>query len=94
MSSMIHDNPEASRFELPVGELLAFVDYRRVGTVLTLTHAEVPPSLEGRGIGSQLVKGVLELIRARGETVIPRCSFVRRYLERHPEYADLLASRG
>ena len=54
-------------------------------------HTEVPKRLEGRGIGSQLVAGALDIARAQGLTVVPRCSFVKAYIKRHPAYADLLA---
>jgi predicted GNAT family acetyltransferase len=90
-SNSVADNAAASRFELWVEGQLCRVDYRRDGDVLALTHAEVPPALEGRGIGSRLVSGVLAIVRARGERVIPRCPFVARYLARHAEDGDLLA---
>ena len=90
MGDMVTDDPAASRFEFAVDGAVAFVDYRRTDAVLVLTHAEVPPELEGRGIGSRLVHGVLELVRARGERVVPRCPFIARYIERHSEYADLV----
>lgn len=91
MADTITDHSDARRFELAVDDAIAFVDYRRAGDVLVLTHAEVPPRLEGRGVGSRLVRAVLEHVRARGERVVPRCPFVARYIERHPEYRDLLA---
>ncbi len=47
--------------------------------------------LEGRGIGSRLVSGTLDLIRGRGEKVIPACSFVAAFIRKHAEYQDLLA---
>lgn len=93
MGDTISDDAAASRFELAIGDAIAFVDYRRTGAVLVLTHAEVPPALEGRGIGARLVRGVLELVRTRGERVVPRCPFVARYIERHPEYRDLVDAR-
>jgi uncharacterized protein len=94
MGDTITDHTAASRFELALGEAIAFVDYRRAGAVLVLTHAEVPPSLAGHGVGSRLVRAVLELVRARGETVVPRCPFIARYIDRHPEYRDLIAERS
>ena len=92
MADTITDNVAASRFELAIGDLVAFVDYRQSGAALVLAHAEVPRELEGRGIGSRLVRGVLELARARGERLVPRCPFIAHYIERHPEYADLVAA--
>jgi predicted GNAT family acetyltransferase len=78
-----------SRFELEIDGAIAVADYRLAGDRVVITHTETPPSLRGRGIASELVKGALELIRADGFKVVAGCSFVVDYLEQHPEYADL-----
>ena len=75
------------------GDGLAFVDYTRAGNWVELVHTEVPQALWGQGIGSELVRGVLERIRAEGAKVIPRCAFVAAYIARHPEYRDLLGGQ-
>jgi uncharacterized protein len=85
------DNPALERYELETEGGLAFLDYHRRGSVVTLLHAEVPPQLRGRGFGSALVRGALELVRERGDKVIARCPFVAAYLKRHPSLQDLLA---
>ena len=85
----VRDNAALSRFELPLDGAVAVLDYTRRGQVLALNHAGVPGAFEGRGVGSRLVGGALALIRARGERMIPRCSFVVAYLQRHPEFDDL-----
>ena len=59
--------------------------------MIVLVHTEVAPAVEGRGVGSRLVSAALDDIRARGLRLVPICPFVRAYLGRHPEYADLLA---
>jgi len=87
----VRDNVEASRFELDFDGGVAFVNYTRTGGVRVLTHAEVPLGQRGRGIGLRLAAGTLQLLRAQGEKVIPRCRFMVRFMERHREYADLLA---
>ena len=61
----------------------------RNNNVLTLLHTEVPKELEGRGIGSALIRGVLDTARSQGLTVNALCPFAKGYIERHPEYADL-----
>ena len=87
----IQDNPELNRYEVYVGSVLAgFTDYHSQPGLVTLKYTEVDPAFEGRGIGSRLVAGVLDDIRARGAAVLPICPFVRTYLQRHPEYADLV----
>ena len=85
-------NPERKRFELDVDGDVAFLTYRQEGNALSLNHAEVPQAFEGRGFGSQLVKRTLAYVREHDLTVVPRCSFVRDYLERHPEEQDVVAA--
>jgi uncharacterized protein len=91
MSNNVRDNTERHRFELDAQGHIAFSNYKRADGVLTILHTEVPKELEGHGIGSALVRGVLDLARASGEKVIPVCPFVKAYMDRHPEYADLRA---
>ena len=52
----------------------------------------MPAELGGKGAGSRLVKGALDQVRADGLKVIPQCPFVKAYIDKHPEYADLLKS--
>ncbi len=86
------DNPDRHRFEMSVDDQIAFVIYRRAPGVVTLTHAEVPSALEGRGVGGELVAATLDALRAEGVKVIPRCSFVAAYMRRHAaRYADMVA---
>ena len=91
MSDII-DNKTKHRFELNVDGHLATEHYRRDGKVIVLVHTEVPPELSGKGVGSKLVKGVLDLVRGEGLKVVAECEFVKGWIGKHPEYADLLAS--
>jgi predicted GNAT family acetyltransferase len=91
MDGTLRDNATLGRYEMDFDGGTAFVTYRRAGDVVTLLHAEVPPALEGRGHASTLVRSTLERLRAEGARVVPVCSFVVRYIERHPEYRTLLA---
>ncbi len=91
MSSDVRDNKAASRFELDAEGHVAFSEYKRQGGVVTVTHTEVPKELGGKGIGSRLARGLLDLVRGEGARVKPLCPFVKGYIEKHPEYADLLA---
>ena len=87
----IVDNAARSRFEYLVDGRTAFINYRRTPGVVALTHAEVPPEIEGRGVGSHMAREVLNAIRASGEKVIPQCSFVEAFIRRNAEYQDLLS---
>jgi len=91
MPHAVRDNPDRHRFELDADGHVAFSNYTRAGNVITIQHTEVPQELGGRGIGSALARGVLEFARAQGLKVVPRCPFVKSYIDKHPEFADLLA---
>ncbi|HEV2443952.1 MAG TPA: GNAT family N-acetyltransferase [Steroidobacteraceae bacterium] len=87
----VRDDSARQRYELEVEGGLAFIDYVRDGRNVVMTHAEVPFARRGGGIGSELVKGALALVRERGGKVVPLCPFVAQYIRRHPETRDLLA---
>lgn len=86
----VRDNKAQSRFELDVEGDIAFANYRLTPSAVLITHTETPRALRGRGIASELVQGTLELIRADGRKVIAGCGFVVDYLEKHPEYRDMI----
>jgi predicted GNAT family acetyltransferase len=90
MTSNVRDNADRHRFELDADGHIAFSNYKRADGVLTILHTEVPKALEGRGIGSALIRGVLDIARSQRLKVIAVCPFAKSYIERHPEYADLL----
>jgi predicted GNAT family acetyltransferase len=90
--SDVVDRPERHRFEMAVDGQIAFAAYRRDGDVLTLTHTIVPQALAGQGIGTKLIAGVLGQVRAQGLRIVPECSFVQAYLQKHPQEADLVAA--
>ena len=89
MTNNVRDNTERHRFELEADGHIAFSNYKRADGVLTMLHTEVPKALEGRGIGSALIRGVLDSARSEGLKVDPLCPFAKAYIEKHPEYADL-----
>jgi predicted GNAT family acetyltransferase len=91
MPNQVRDAKERHRFELEAEGHVAFSTYERSGKVVTILHTEVPKELGGRGIGSALAQGLLDLIRADGLKVQPLCPFVKAYIGKHPEYADLVA---
>jgi hypothetical protein len=92
MANTVTDNGAAQRYEMDTGGKSAFVTYRRAAGVVTLLHAEVPAELAGRGLGSQLARGALELAREQGYKVVPRCPFIANYAKRHPEFQDLIVA--
>jgi len=91
MEPTVTDAPEDSRYEIRDGDrLLGLAAYERRGDRVVFTHTEVDDDQEHSGLGSHLVRAALDDVRGRGDTVVPRCSFVRGWIERHPEYRDLV----
>lgn len=92
MPEQIRHNAEQRRFEYTAanGEL-AVCEYVRTGAVWELNHTYVPDSLRGQGIAAKLVEATLAHVRSEGGKVIPSCSYVAVFLQRHQAYADLLA---
>ncbi|MEV4656228.1 GNAT family N-acetyltransferase [Micromonospora sp. NPDC049301] len=92
MSNLVEDNPAKHRFEILVDDALAgFTAYLLRGEVLVFTHTEVDPAFQNMGVGGALIRGTLDQVRARGGTVVPQCPFMAAYIDKHPEYADLVA---
>jgi predicted GNAT family acetyltransferase len=90
MTDEIRDNPARTRFEMDVGDRIAFVNYRLAPGTIVLSHTEVPEQLEGQGLGSKIVRGALDIVRARGLKVVPACGFVAAFIRKNPGYRDLL----
>jgi predicted GNAT family acetyltransferase len=88
----VTDNPGESRFEAHVdGELAGFAAYDSADDLIVFTHTEVFDAFEGKGVGSALARGALDAVRADGiRKVLPRCRFIRGWIEKHPDYADLV----
>jgi predicted GNAT family acetyltransferase len=91
MTLHIEHLPKSGRFQAVVEGRTCVTDYRVADGVITITHTEVPPPLEGRGIAGELVQALLAHARAQGLKVRPLCSYARAYMRRHPATADLLA---
>ncbi len=90
----ITNNEKESRLEASALEGLAYLRYQVLhdGTLI-LIHTEVPPALGGRGLASRLARTGLGLARSRGVRVVVKCPFVANFVERHPEYQDLVLER-
>ncbi len=91
-SPTVTNNAAASQFEVRTDTGVASLKYVQRGDVLDLVHTHVPPADEGKGIGAALARAALEHARREGERVIATCPFVRTYLNRHKEFADLVVT--
>ena len=90
MITVSHNEAE-HRYEATVDGLLSVCEYELVDDKIVFTHTLVPPELRGRGIAEQLVRPALADARAAGRKVVPACSYVAVFIQRHREYQDLLA---
>jgi predicted GNAT family acetyltransferase len=88
----VRDNPTELRYELVDGDrVVGQIRYRREPGAVVLVHTEVDPAYEGRGLASELVEGAFRDLRDRGLRIVPVCPYVRAWLRRHPDEADLIA---
>jgi len=88
----LQDNPDAHQFELLVdGEPAGLAAYRMRDGVMVITHSEVSPRFRGQGLGDELARRTLDVIRARGGQVTPACPFFARYVEKHHDWDDIIA---
>lgn len=87
---VIH-NTDASRFECSVDGVLCVANYHLSKGVMHMTHTDVPPAVGGKGIAAALVSAALEHARSAHLKVHPACSYVRMYMQRHPETHSLQA---
>ncbi|MCO4292246.1 N-acetyltransferase [Solitalea sp. MAHUQ-68] len=78
-------------YETEVEGHKAFIEYMKSGNSIYLTHTEVAPELEGKGIAKKLVETVLKMIEDEGKQLVPLCPYVAAYLKRHPEWKRILA---
>jgi predicted GNAT family acetyltransferase len=87
----IEDNLDEQRFEISVdGERVGLAEYLTDGERIVFTHTEVDPPEGRKGLGGRLVRFALDSARQRGLEVVPRCPFVRSFIQKHPEYLDLV----
>ncbi|MCK9487702.1 MAG: N-acetyltransferase [Dehalococcoidia bacterium] len=90
----VEENPEKNRYEIFVDDRIAgFAEYSDAMGQRVMFHTEVDSAFNGQGVGGKLAAAALDDIRAKGMKVVPTCPFISGYIDRHPEYADLLRQR-
>lgn len=89
-SNPIRHNPDLGRFELEIEGLMCLAEYELGPGRIVFTHTEVPPELGGRGLGNRLAEAGLAHARGEQLQVVPQCSFIARFMQRHPETHDLI----
>lgn len=87
----VTDNKKEHRYELNHDGYTAFIEYIRTqGGDVNLTHTEVPYAIQNQGVGRELVKQTLQMIKDNGEKVVPLCGFVAAYIRRNPEWKSIV----
>ncbi len=88
----VRENTDEHRFEVWFdGELAGFTVYEvRDETTYAFVHTEIDDAFGGHGLGSRLVGGAMTAMEERGVGVLPYCSFVRSWLEKHPDHLGLV----
>jgi predicted GNAT family acetyltransferase len=91
----VNELPEESIFEIADddGHRIGVIYYHLRDGALVMTRAEVDPGVQGHGVGSSLVGGALDQVRATGRAIVPVCPFIIYFIDKHPEYTDLVAPR-
>lgn len=88
---VVSHDPDRHRYVISVdGVPIGRSEYSRTGDLTIFLHTEIDSAGEGRGLGSVLVRGALDDIAERGGRIVPLCPFVADWIERHPEYGDLV----
>lgn len=92
-AATVRHNPDRQRYEVLLGDdVVGFADHHPFAEgVEAFPHTVVEPAHEGKGLASVLVRSALDDVRARGVRIVPSCWYVARWIERHPDYRDLLA---
>ncbi|RFF32262.1 GNAT family N-acetyltransferase [Wenzhouxiangella sediminis] len=86
----IQHNEERQRFEALVDNQLCVLEYVRDGNTVSMNHVRVPEAVGGRGIAGEITRYALDWARDKGLRVVANCPYVARWIERHPEYEQLL----
>lgn len=87
-------NDERSRYEITLdGRTVGFADYRRQRDTVVFPHTVIETSMRGQGFGAELVRRALDDVRAGGGSVVAQCWYVAQFIDEHPDYADLLATK-
>lgn len=90
-NTIVQDDPARRRFEILIdGSLAGVADYELRDGLVVFTHTEVGADFQDKGVGSALARGALDQVRQRGDRIVAECAFIAGYVQRHPQYQDLM----
>ncbi|HVU24316.1 MAG TPA: GNAT family N-acetyltransferase [Opitutus sp.] len=90
-TAKVRHNAAAGRYEVEIDGRMAVCDYVLEGGRMVFTHTFVPPELRGRGLAEKLVRAALDDAVAAKRSIVPACSYVAAFVQRHAEYQSLVA---
>ena len=92
MTTEVVQDASQNRFQLLLdGEYVGETDYILRDDTIVFTHTEIDPGRTEQGLGAELVRGALNLVRAETDLrVVASCPFTKHFIETHPDYQDLL----
>jgi hypothetical protein len=85
----VKHNPAENRFETWIDGQLSKLDYLEDGDTIVMMHVGVNPDHRGQGVAGKITEVALEYAKGKSLRVIPMCSYVRAYIDRHPDYVEL-----
>lgn len=88
---VVRHNTAEHRFEAEVEGQMSVADYVLRDGAMVMTHTYTPPELRGRGIAEKLVRAALEHAKKEKLKVVPACSYVDLFIQRHAEFQPLVA---
>jgi predicted GNAT family acetyltransferase len=84
------DNESKKQYEFHGDGLVPRIEYIKAQNRIFLAHTEVPVELEGRGIGSEIIRQALQDVEKQDLILVPLCPFVAGYIKKHPEWKKLV----
>ncbi|MBA1264641.1 GNAT family N-acetyltransferase [Stutzerimonas stutzeri] len=89
--AQVRHDESRQRYVLEInGQPLGFAQYQEEGDRQVFTHTEIDDSLAGQGMGSMLARAALDDARRRGKRIVPVCAFIAAYVNKHPDWSDVL----
>ena len=88
----LRKNTQQNRYEaVGNGQVIGFAEFIDRGDRVVMPHTEVDPAHEGEGIGGQIAEFALQDLKSTGRKVQPSCAFIAGYIQKNPQYLDLVA---
>tara|TARA_R110000787_G_scaffold19557_2_gene58556 strand:+ start:469 stop:744 length:276 start_codon:yes stop_codon:yes gene_type:complete len=88
MSYTLIHNAQAAKYEYHIDGHIAYITYDDQNGSMHLTQTIVPEELAGKGLAKTLLEAVLEQIQKDNKKAVAKCSYIVKYLEKHPAASE------